>query len=49
MGEVKDVNVKNQTLILDDMVDISSFHSNFLKIDKKSHIDIEVHYWLHHD
>ena len=44
MGEVKEVNVKNQTLILDDMVDISNFHSNFLKIDKKSHIDIDIHY-----
>ena len=44
MGEVKEVNVKNQTLILDDMVDISNFHSNFLKIDKKSRVDIDIHY-----
>ena len=26
------------------MISIKNFHSNFLKIDKKSHKDIDIHY-----
>ena len=37
MGEVKEINIKNRTYFFDDMIDIRNFHSNLLKIDKKSH------------
>ena len=45
MGQVKEVNIKNQTYhFFDDMVDIKIFHSNILKIDKKLHKDIVIYY-----
>ena len=45
MGEVKEINIKNRTLyFFDDMIDIKNFHSNLLKIDKKSHEDIDIYY-----
>ena len=45
MGQVKEINIKNQTYyFFDDIVDIQSFHSNLLKIDKKSHKDINIYY-----
>ena len=45
MGEVKEINIKNQTYyFFDDMVNIKNFHSNLLKIDKKSHKDIDIYY-----
>ena len=45
MGETKELNIKNQTYyFFDDMIDIRNFHSNLLKIDKKSHKDIDVYY-----
>ena len=45
MGQVKELNVKNQTYyFFDDMIDIRNFHSNLLKIDKKSHKDIDIYY-----
>ena len=45
MGEVKEINIKNQTYYyFDDMIDIKNFHSNLLKIDKKSHEDINIYY-----
>ena len=45
MGEVKEINIKNQTYyFFDDMIDIRNFHSNLLKIDKKSHKDIDIYY-----
>ena len=37
MSETKELNIKNQTYyFLDDMIDIRNFHSNLLKIDKKT-------------
>ena len=40
MGEVKEINIKNQTYyFFDDMLDIKNLHLNLLKIDKKSHKD----------
>ena len=40
-----EVNIKNQTYyFFDDMIDIRNFHSNLLKIDKKSHKDIDIYY-----
>ena len=45
MGEVKEINIKSRTYyIFDDMIDIRNFHSNLLKIDKKSHEDIDIYY-----
>ena len=45
MGQVKEINIKNQTYyFFDDMIDIRNFHSNLLKIDKKSHKDIDISY-----
>ena len=45
MGEVKELNIKNQTYyFFDDMIDIKNFHSNLLKVDKKSHEDINIYY-----
>ena len=48
MGEVNEINIKNRTYyFFDDMIDIKSFHSNLLKIDKKSHEDIDIYYISH--
>ena len=45
MGEIKEINIKNQTYyFFDDMINIKNFHSNLLKIDKKSHEDINIYY-----
>ena len=45
MGEVKEINIKNQTYhFFDDMFNIKNFLSNLLKIDKKSHKDIDIYY-----
>ena len=45
MGEVKEIDIKNQThYLFDDMTDIKNFHLNLLKIDKKSHKDIHIQY-----
>ena len=45
MGEVKGINIKNRTYYyFDDLIDIRNFHSNLLKIDKKSHRDFDIYY-----
>ena len=45
MGKVKEINIKNQTYyFFNDMIDIRKFHSNLLKIDKKSHKYIDIYY-----
>ena len=45
MGQVKEISIKNQTYyFFDDMINIKNFHSNLLKIDKKSHKDIDIYY-----
>ena len=45
MGQVKEINIKNQIYyFFNDMTDIKNFHSNLLKIDKKSDKDIDVYY-----
>ena len=45
MGEVKEINIKNETYyFFDNMINIKIFHSNLLKIDKKSHKDIGIYY-----
>ena len=45
MGNVKELNIKNQTYyFFDDMIDIRNFQSNLLKIDKKPYKDIDIYY-----
>ena len=45
MGQVKEINIKNQTYyFFDDIVDIRNFNSNLLKIDNKLHKDIDIYY-----
>ena len=45
MGEVKEVNIKNQTYsyYFNNMIDIKNFHSDLLKIDKKQHRDVDIY------
>ena len=45
MEEVKGINIKNRGYYFyDDMINIKNFHSNLLKIDKKSHEDTDIYY-----
>ena len=45
MGEVKEINIKNRCYYFcDDMINIKNFHSSLLKIDKKSHENIDIYY-----
>ena len=45
MGEVKELNIKNQTYhFFDDMIDIIYFHSDLLKIDTKPYNDVDIYY-----
>ena len=45
MGEVKQVNIKNQTYyFFNDIINIEEFDSNLLKINKKSYKDIVIYY-----
>ena len=45
MGEVKALNIKNQTYdFFNDMINIQNFHSNLLKIDKKPYKDFNIYY-----
>ena len=45
MGQVKELNIKNQTYyFFDDIIDVKNFHSNLLKIDKTSYKNIDIYY-----
>ena len=44
MAQVKEINIKSVYHYFEDMVNIKDFHSNLLKIDKKSHEDINIYY-----
>ena len=45
MGSIKEINIKSQTYyFFQDMINIRSFHSNLLKIDKKSYKYIDIYY-----
>ena len=44
MGVVKQIDIKNRSYYFyNDMINIKKFHSNLLKIDKKSHKDIGIY------
>ena len=45
MGKIQELNIKNQTYyFFNDMINIKNFHSNLLKIDKKSYKDFDIYY-----
>ena len=45
MGEVKQINIKNQTYYLyNDMINLRDFESGLLKIDKKHYKGINIYY-----
>ena len=44
MGVVKQIDIKNRTYYFyNDMINIKTFDSNLLKIDKKSYKDIDIY------
>ena len=44
MGEVKQINIKNQTYYFyNDIINLTNFESNLLKIDKKSYKNIGIY------
>ena len=44
MGNIKEINIKNQTCyFLNDVINIEDFYPNSLKIDKKSHKNIYIY------
>ena len=47
MKEVTKIKIKLAYYYFEDMVNIEIFHSNLLKIDKKSHKDINIYYIGH--
>ena len=45
MEQFKKINIKNRGYYFgDDMINIKHFHSNLLKIEKKSHEDVDTYY-----
>ena len=44
MKEVKKINIKSEYHYFEDTVNIEDFHSNLLKIEKKSHKDVDISY-----
>ena len=45
MGEVKHINIKNQTYYFyNDIIDLKDFEPNLLKIDKNSYKNIDIYY-----
>ena len=45
MGKVIELSIKNQTYyFFNDVIDIRNFHSNLLKVDKKSYKDNDIYY-----
>ena len=44
MGSIKETDIKNQTYYFyNDIIDIKTFDSNMLKIEKKSYKDIDIY------
>ena len=45
MGKTRELNIKNETYYFyDEMINMKSFNSNLLKIDKKPYKDIDIYY-----
>ena len=48
MGKVKQIEIKNRAYYFyNDIINIKTFDSNFLKVDKKSYSDIDIYYIWH--
>ena len=44
MGSIKEINIKNRTYYFyNDIIDIETFDSNNLKLDKKSYKDLDIY------
>ena len=44
MGSIKEIDIKNQTYYFyNDIIDIKTFDSNNLKLDKKSYKDLDIY------
>ena len=44
MGSIKEINIKNQTYYFyNDIIDIKTFDSNNLKLDKKTYKDLDIY------
>ena len=44
MGETKQINIKNRTYYFyNDIIDIETFDSNMLKLDKKSYKNLDIY------
>ena len=44
MGSIKEINIKNQTYYFyNDIIDIKTFDSNNLKLDKKTYEDLDIY------
>ena len=44
MGSIKQINIKNRTYYFyNDIIDIETFDSNNLKLDKKSYKDLDIY------
>ena len=44
MGPIKQINIKNRTYYFyNDIIDIETFDSNMLKLDKKSYKDLDIY------
>ena len=45
MGEIKQINIKNQTYYFyNDVINLDEFDDNKIKVDRKSFIDINIYY-----
>ena len=44
MRHSKEISIKSAYYSFEDMINIEDFHSKLLKIDKKSHRDIDIYY-----
>ena len=44
MGTIKQINIKNETYYFyNDIIDIKTFDSNMLKLDKKSYKNLDIY------
>ena len=44
MGTIKEINIKNRTYYFyNDIIDIETFDSSMLKLDKKSYKDLDIY------
>ena len=44
MGTIKEINIKNQTYYFyNDIIDIETFNSNMLKLDKKMYKNLDIY------